>query len=410
MTRDSSDPIDAEIEAALDGVDLQGLSSNEETLPPASPGATRPTPRKRSKDLQTGTIVGVSGPDVFVELGPRMQGVISVSEFERTPEVGETYDFTLRGRDEDLWLLSRREAMELAAWDEVEPGSLVKAKVTGVNTGGLELKVGPMPAFMPASQVALQRVEDLGAFLNQSFLCQVLEVARERKRIVLSRRAVLEAEREESRASALETLSVGALVRGKVTRVEKFGAFVQISPGVEGLVHVSHLSRKRIEDPTEFVQLGQDVEAVVLDIKEGGKRIGLSMKVLEPDPWDEAVHKYREGTIVEGTVVRLMEFGAFVELEPGIDGLVHVSQFSRERVNRIQEVATIGQSFPVRVLSVDPHARRIALSKLDEHGALLGSEEASDAGAVREALRETQGESLGTNLGSLFRKALGESE
>ncbi|MCB9915210.1 MAG: S1 RNA-binding domain-containing protein [Planctomycetes bacterium] len=404
MTRDPKEAIDAEIEAALDGIDLQSLNPSEEA--PAAGGPAPHAKHGKSKDLHPGTVVGVTGPDVFVELGPRMQGVISVSEFETTPKVGETFQFALRGQDEGLWLLSRREALELAAWDEVEVGSLVKAKVTGVNTGGLELRVGPMAAFMPASQVALHRVEDLGAFLNQSFLCQVLEVARERKRIVLSRRAVLEHEREQTRADALDALTVGALVRGKVTRVEKFGAFVEISPGVEGLVHVSNLSRQRVDDPSEFVKTGQDVEAVVQEIKDGGKRIGLSMKALEPDPWDEVPDKYHEGTVFEGTVVRLMEFGAFVELEPGVDGLVHVSQLSRDRVARVRDAVNIGDTFPVRVLSVDVHGRRISLSRLDDHGATLGTEEAADAGAVREALRDTQAKPLGTNLGSLFKKAL----
>ena len=402
MTSDPNKSVDAEIEAALQGLDLQSLEAKESDEPRKSPASRK----GNDKNLQTGTVVGVTGPDVFVELGPRMQGVISVSEFETTPQVGETYQFTLRGRDDDLWLLSRREALELSAWNDLEVGSLVKAKVTGVNTGGLELRVGPVAAFMPASQVALHRVEDLSAFVNQSFLCQVLEVARERKRIVLSRRAVLEHEREQSRADAVDTLTVGALVRGKVTRVEKFGAFVEIAPGIEGLVHVSNISRQRVDDPTEALKSGQDVEAVVLDIKEGGKRIGLSMKALEPDPWDEVSSKYHEGAITEGKVVRLMEFGAFVELEPGIDGLVHVSQLSRERIGRVQEAVTIGESFPVRVLAVDVSARRISLSKLDEHGSLLGSEDAADAGAVREMLKDTQSQSLGTNLGSLFKKAL----
>jgi len=399
MRNDPQDPVDAEIAEALDGLNLQDLDGAESAIQPA---------RRRSESLQRGTIVGVSGQDVFVELGPRMQGVISLSEFETAPKIGESFDFTLRGREEDLWLLSRREALEIAAWDEVEVGSLVKARVTGVNTGGLELKLGPVAAFMPASHVSLQREEDLSAYLNQTLLCQVLEIARERKRVVLSRRAVLEREREDARAETLEALAAGSVVRGKVTRIEKFGAFVEIAKGVEGLVHVSNLSRQRVEDPNDVVKIGQDVEAFVLEIKEGGKRIGLSLKALEPDPWDEVNDRYHEGAIVEGKVVRLMDFGAFVELEPGIDGLIHVSQLSRERVNRVKDAVKIGEELAVRVLSVDAVAQRISLTRLDEHGALLGSEEAADAGAVREVLEGTADRPLGTNLGSLFRKALGE--
>lgn len=404
MSSDANNPIDAEIEAALSGMNLQDIDGS-------SPETT--TARKSTdKNIQRGTIVGVTGPDVFVELGPRMQGVISVSEFDKTPEAGETYDFTLRGQEDGLWLLSRREAKELAAWDEIEVGSLVKARVTGVNTGGLELKVGPVSAFMPASHVSLKREDDLSAFLNESMLCQVIEVAKERKRVVISRRAVLEDERNQARAGAADALTVGSVVRGKVTRIEKFGAFVEISAGLEGLVHVSNLSRQRVEDVSEFLKSGQDVEALVLDIKDGGKRIGLSMKALEPDPWDEARDRYHEGTMIEGKVVRIADFGAFVELEPGIDGLVHISQLSRDRVNRVQDVVKDGETFPVRVLSIDHSSQRISLSRLDENGALLGSEEAADAGAVRDMMNQSQSQSsgLGTNLGNLFKKALEDKD
>ncbi len=398
MSSDDNNPIDAEIEAALSGMNLQEIDGS---VPEATSAR-----KSADKSLTRGTIVGVTGPDVFVDLGPRMQGVISVSEFDKTPQTGESYDFTLRGQEDGLWMLSRREAKELAAWNEIEIGSLVKARVTGVNTGGLELKIGPAAAFMPASHVSLKREDDLSVFLNESMLCQVIEVARERKRVVLSRRAVLESERDQARSDAADTLTVGSVVRGKVSRVEKFGAFVEISKGLEGLVHVSNLSRQRVEDVSEFVKTGQDVEAMVLDIKEGGKRIGLSMKALEPDPWDEARDRYHEGTTIEGKVVRIADFGVFVELEPGIDGLVHISQLSRDRVNRVRDAVSDGETFPVRVLSIDWSSQRISLSRLDENGALLGSEEAADAGAVREMMDSSQGVNLGTNLGNLLKKAM----
>jgi small subunit ribosomal protein S1 len=400
MSSETDPPIDSEIEAALAGVDLQALDG-------AGP-AGREAREGGGRALRRGTVVGLDASDVFVELGPREQGVISRAEFDAPPEVGAVLEFSVRGEEDGLLLLSRREAKELAAWDELEVGSLVQARVTGVNTGGLELKVGPLSAFMPASHVGLVREEDLGRHLGQTLLCQALEIDRGRKRVVLSRRAVLEAERDQARADAADALTVGGVVRGKVTRIEKFGAFVEIAKGLEGLVHVSNVSRKRVEDLEELLKVGQEVEALVTEIKEGGRRIGLSMKALEPDPWDEVPHRYHEGTVLEGRVVRVADFGAFVELEPGVDGLVHVSQLSRDRVGRVQEVAKVGDAFPVRVLSVDPHARRISLSRMDEHGALLGTEEAADAGAVREVIQGSQQQSagLGTNLGDLFRKAL----
>src|SRR5262245_14506808 len=147
MSRDPKDPLSAEIDAALEGVDLQNL---DQPAKAASPAAGKPKPQ--ATNVRRGTIAGVTGDDVFVELGPRMQGVISLGEFDEKPAVGQTFDFTLHGREDDLWLLSRKELRALAAWDEVEPGSLVKARISGQNTGGLEAKVGPMAAFLPASQ------------------------------------------------------------------------------------------------------------------------------------------------------------------------------------------------------------------------------------------------------------------
>src|SRR5438552_10275700 len=195
---DSKDPLSEEIDAALDGVNLQDVDRAQSSAL-GSKGSSKSLSKNAGDDRRhkRGTIVGVTGDDVFVEIGPRMQGVISLREFETPPKVGEAYDFTLHGREDDLWVLSRKEAQQLAAWDDVEVGSLVKAKVTGQNTGGLELKVGPLAAFMPASQVALGREENLAQYLTQTLTCEVLEVDRAKKRILLSRRAVLDKERDE---------------------------------------------------------------------------------------------------------------------------------------------------------------------------------------------------------------------
>jgi small subunit ribosomal protein S1 len=403
MSSNRPDDLDAEINAALEGVDLMNIDNAQGAPGGAAKGGSK------DPNLRRGTVVGVTGKDVFVDLGPRMQGVASLSEFEEPPEVGQSYDFTLRGREDELWLLSRRDAVALASWDELEPGSVVKARVTGQNTGGLELKIGPHSAFMPASQAALGHVEDLSTFLGQTMVCQVLEVNRERKRVVLSRRAVLEQERMASLRQTLDSLRSGDVVKGKVTRIEKFGAFVEIAAGVEGLVHVSNMSRSRVEDPNDFLKVGQTVEAMVLEIKEGGKRIGLGMKQLEPDPWDDLHHRLPDDAIVDGKVTRLMDFGAFVEIEPGVEGLLHVSQLGRERVRRPQDVVKVGDQLTVRVVSVDPAARRLSLSRLDPDGEVIGSEEAADKSTVREMLESSEPPRLGTNLGDLFKKALGDS-
>ena len=396
--KEGRDPLSAEIDAALEGVRLQDLDPASEA--PAK-GAKGADPR-----LKRGTVVGVSGDDVFVELGPRAQGVISLAEFEAPPKVGEAFDFTLAGREDDLWKLTRREARALAEAADVEAGSHVKARVTGQNTGGLECRVGSLPAFLPASQVALRHEADLSVYLGQTLVCRVLEVDRERKRVLLSRRAVLEEERAQSHKESLGRLSVGQKVKGKVTRVEAFGAFVDLGGGLEGLVHVSNLSRRRVEDAKSVLAPGQEVEVQVLAIQEDGKRIGLGMKQLEADPWQDASSRIAPDSVLTGKVTRVVEFGAFVELEPGLEGLVHVSQLGKDRVRRASDVVKAGQELTVRVVSVDAARGRLSLSRLDARGAVLGSEESVDAKVIDQALAEAQPKKLGTNLGALLRKKL----
>jgi small subunit ribosomal protein S1 len=403
MTRDPKDPLSAEIDAALEGVDLQHLDPRSE-----SAAGAKSAEKAKPSNVRKGTIAGVTGDDVFVELGPRVQGVISLQEFDEKPAVGAVYEFTLHGREDELWVLSRKEIQALAAWDQVEPGSLVKARISGQNTGGLEAKIGPMPAFLPASQVALRHEADLAQFIGQTLTCQVLEVDRDRKRILLSRRAVLEKERESAVKESLGRLSAGQTIRGKVTRVEEFGGFVDLGGGIEGLVHVSNISRRRIENASSALAVGQEVQALITDIKDGGKRIGLSMKALEPDPWETATGRYAQDSLVSGKVTRLADFGAFVEVEAGLEGLLHVSAMAKDRVRRPGDYVKVGETITVRIVSIEPSKRRMSLSRLDPRGAVLGSEEAVDASVIDEALQKNTSVPAKTNLGNLFKKALGE--
>lgn len=406
MSRDPKDPLSAEIDAALEGVDLQNLDLRSE----AAAAGAKTTSKSKPSNVRPGTIAGITGDDVFVELGPRMQGVISLKEFDERPAVGATFEFTLHGREDELWVLSRKEVIALAAWDEVEAGSLVKARISGQNTGGLEAKVGPMAAFLPASQVALRHEDNLAQFIGQTLTCQVLEVDRDRKRILLSRRAVLEKEREEAVKETLGRLSAGQQVRGKVTRVESFGAFVDLGGGIEGLVHVSNISRRRVEDAKSVLAQGQEVQAVIAEIKDGGKRIGLSMKALEPDPWETATSRYAQDSVISGKVTRLADFGAFVEVEPGLEGLLHVSAMAKDRVRRPGDLVKVGETIAVRVVAIEPSKRRLSLSRLDPRGAVLGSEEAVEASVIDEALQKNTSVPAKTNLGNLFKKALGDKK
>ncbi len=395
----SDDPLRNEIDSALEGVNLQDL---DETGASSAAKAKRQGPT-----LWKGTIAGISGRDVIVELGPRSQGVIPLSEFDQPPKVGEVYEFSAHGQEEGLWVLSRKEARALAAWTEVQPGAITKARVSGQNTGGLELTIGPLKAFMPASQVGLNREDNLAQYIGQTLEVEVLEVDVDKKRVLVSRRAVLETERASERKQALGSISVGNVMAGKITRVEAFGAFVDIGGGLEGLVHVSALSRKRVENPNDVVHTGQSVQVKVMKIEEGGKRIGLSMKELEADPWDDVSGRVAVGTQINGKIVRLMEFGAFVELIPGIEGLLHVSQMGKDRVRRPQDVVKPGQDVSVRVLAVDAKNRRISLSRMDERGAIIGSDDAVEGSVIEDVIQKNSGVEAKTNLGSLFKKALG---
>ncbi|MCP3917768.1 MAG: S1 RNA-binding domain-containing protein [bacterium] len=397
----NDDALDREIDAALQDVDLQGMTAHAEE-------ETRTAGGDR---LYDGVIEGINGDDVIVDLGPRMQGVVSLREFDEPPEVGSKHKFTLRGREDDLWLLSMRDALAIAQWEELTVDSLVRARVSGQNQGGLELKIGKHDAFMPASQVSLSREDDISSYIGQTLTCQVLEIDRNRKRVVLSRRRILERERMEALSDSAGRLHPGVQLTGKVTRIESFGAFVDVGGGLEGLVHVSNISRKRVDDPNDVLTKGQEVQVQVLEIKEGGKRIGLGMKQLEPDPWDSINERLSVDRQITGSVTRLADFGAFVEVEPGLEGLLHVSQLGRERVRRASDVLKVGEEVTVRIQAIDESARRISLSRLDPRGALLGSDEAVESDVIDEVLDRSRDQAaLGTNLGSLFKKALDDKK
>lgn len=398
------DSLDAEIDAALDGVNLQDVDAPQGDDKPDGAGPDA------NSGLRRGTVTGVHATDVFVDLGPRMQGVIGVAEFDEPPAVGDTFDFTLCGQEDGLWVLSRRDAIRLAAWKDIELGAVVKAQVKGQNTGGLELAVGPLSAFMPASQASLRRIEDLSSVIGETMVCEVIEFDRSRKRIVLSRRRVLEREVEESRRETVGVLEAGTVIRGRVTRIESYGAFVEISRGVEGLVHVSNISRKRVSNPADVLNIGDSVEAQVLEVKEGGKRIGLGMKQLEPDPWDTITDLFRVDQVLTGKVQRLAPFGAFVEIADGVDGLLHISQMGDDQPGTpIHKQASEGQEVLVRIQSIDAANRRLSLSRLDVRGALIGSEDAVAAEEIDRILDSSTDTKLGTNLGSLFKKALDDN-
>ena len=312
----------------------------------------------------TGRVVAVQRDDVFVDLGGHEQGCVSLKLFDQPPEPGTTIEVVVqRFNDEDgLYDLTIPQAVvKVDDWTDLSEGMLVDAVVTGHNSGGLECEVNRARGFIPISQVSLYRVEDMAQFVGEKFTCLVTEANPQRRNLVLSRRAVLEREKEDSRQKLLDSLQPGQVHEGVVRKLVDFGAFVDIG-GIDGLLHVSQLAWGRINHPSDVLAEGQKIKVKIEKIDHATGKMSLAYRDMLENPWDKVVAKYPAHSVVKGTVTKLMEFGAFVELEPGVEGLVHISELSHRRVWRASDVVKPGEQIEVLVLSVDPQSQRISLS------------------------------------------------
>ena len=345
--------IDSELEAALDDLKLESLIGD-----PSQPLEVDSENRIR------GIVTRIHNDNVFFSLKGHYQGVASMRQFREPPREGAMIDVSVTAfRDEEgLYEVAvPGSAMSVADWSDIAEGAVVEARITGSNTGGLECNVNNIRGFIPASQIAIGHVENFGEFTNQKLACVVTEVNPARKRLVLSRRAVLEREAQAKKQEVLKTLRAGDLMDGVVTRLMDFGAFVDIG-GVEGLVHVSKLSWERVNHPKEILQTGQRVHVKVEKIDDTTGKIGLSMRDTVESPWASVDQKYPVGSTASGTVSRIAQFGAFVKLEPGIEGLVHISELAHHRVIAVKNVVKEGDEVNVKILSVDPASQKIGLS------------------------------------------------
>jgi ribosomal protein S1 len=320
-------------------------------------GKVEPGPKK-------GRVFRIHGPNVFVELpGGRTQGVILLAMFpEGAPAIGSEIEVVIDGVDPDgLLRLSRQGAAVQANWSTLAVGQIVEARVTDTNTGGLTVDVDGIRGFLPISQIDLYRVEDTKQFLGQKLLCLITEADKADNNLVLSRRALLEKQREDQRDQTWARLEVGQVYDGIVRSIKDFGAFVDIG-GVDGLVHVSDMSWERKQNAADLVKVGLKVKVEVLRIDPEKRKVSLGMKQLTASPWDEVPIKYPIGSTVPGKVTRTTEFGAFVELEPAIEGLIHISELATQRVRRVTDIVKVDQPVEVVVLAVDREQRRISLS------------------------------------------------
>jgi small subunit ribosomal protein S1 len=350
--------MEAELDRAMGGLSLDDLMSGGEGG--GQEGALEPESRQR------GRVVALRREEVFVEFGGREQGCVPARSFETLPQPGDTIEVIVQrfNAEEGLYDLTLPGmSVDLGNWDQVHEGMLVDAQVTGHNTGGLECEVNHIRGFIPVSQISLYRVEDLAQFVGQRFACLITDANPARKNLVLSRRAVLEREQEEKKQAFLESLAPGQIYEGTVRKLMDFGAFVELGNGVDGLLHISQLSWGRIKHPSEVLQEGQPIRVRVEKYDRETGRIGLSYReIMIENPWTGAAGKYPHNSVVRGKVTRLMEFGAFVELEPGIEGLVHISELSHKRIWRASDAVKEGEEIEVLVLNVDPEAQRMSLS------------------------------------------------
>ena len=333
--------------------------------------------RIRNGQILTGSVVQIVDGEVCVNIGYKSDGFIPRNEFSSDADVnpaevvnvGDQIEVeVLKVNDgEGNVLLSRKNVESKKLWDNLMSDENIQEKVfEGVGKevvkGGLIANMDGVRAFIPASQLSTKYIENIAEFVGQPIKLKVIEVDKQRKRIVASHKAVMLAEAEAARKQKWAELEVGAKVKGVVRRITDFGAFVDIG-GIDGLVHVTDVAWGRVKHPSDVLSIGQEIEVLIRDVDVEKQRVSLGYKQLQPKPWTMADQKYPVGTVVEGKVVRIVPFGAFVALEPTIDGLIHISQVGVKRIVKVEDEINVGDIVRCKVLDVNPEAKRISLSR-----------------------------------------------
>jgi small subunit ribosomal protein S1 len=334
-------------------------------------------------EIRSGVIASVSPSQILVSIGAKSEGVISGRELDQLTaeerdalQVGqEVHVFVINPEDANgNVVLSLKRAQEELSWENVErlvtSDEVVDSKIMGFNKGGLIVAVEGLRGFVPSSQIsAMRRSQSTGdtpeqrwqKMIGQPISVRVIEVDRERRRLILSERAASTESRQSIKERVIEELEEGKVYTGRVTSLANFGAFININ-GADGLVHLSELSWEHIEHPREVLEVGQEVKVKVINVDRFKKRIGLSVRALQDDPWKSRVEKYSVGQLVEGVITRLTKFGAFARLEGDIEGLIHISEIAEHRIEHPKEVLKEGEVKSLRVIRIDPEQHRIGLS------------------------------------------------
>lgn len=342
-------------------------------------------------DIVKGTVIRVTNEEVYVGLGSKSDGIIEKGEFSsdthlKPSEVLKPGDelkvFVIRVNDgEGNVLLSRKRLESQQGLDEIEKAYETKepihGKFTEIVKGGMIALINGVRVFIPSSQVSNRYVEDLNAYLNKEFDFNIIEFNRNKHKIVGGRKELAEKEINLKKEKVFSNISIGQIVKGTVTRITDFGAFVDLG-GIDGLIHISEMSWGRINKTQDILTEGQSVEVLVLDMNKEKGKISLSLKNPDNDPWKIAAQKYHIGEIVEGKVVRMLPFGVFVELEPGIDGLVHISQIANKHVVKPEDELKIGEAIKVKILDVNEENKKISLSKKEADGVEVESSDTTN--------------------------------
>lgn len=362
--RSQSRSLDAELQREIDAA--IGDMSVQELMDVGTAPRSAAKGRTTDRGARSGRVVRIHDGEVFVEFGPKSQGVCPLVQFgAEPPAVGSEHEFVVERMDafEGLLVLSLPGATLKADWAHMEVGQVVEARCVGMNKGGLEMEVAHHKAFMPAGQVDLRHVPDISVFIGEKFPCEIIELRKEKGRIILSRRRALEADRLKRRDEVLQELEVGQQRRATITSVQPYGAFADVG-GVDGLIHISDLSHDRLKHASDAVKVGDEVEVKVLriDRDQNPPKISLGRKQVMADPVLQKMGEIEAGATVTGRVTRLAEFGAFVEIATGVEGLIHISELSHDRVPTVDRVVKRDQIVTAKILSVDQERRRISLS------------------------------------------------
>lgn len=327
-------------------------------------------------DVVKGTVEQVSDEEALINIGYKSEGVLPRQEvilsadqtLSSTLQVGQEIEVMVKKIDEQEGkiTLSRKAIEREQKWQELEEafknGTILTGTVKETVQAGMVVDLGGgYEGFMPGSLVDIRFIPDFSEFLNQEVRFKIIEMRKEREKLILSRKQVLEEEAQAKKEEILNSLKPGQIIRGTVKRLTNFGAFVDVG-GIDGLVHISEIAWHRIETPSEILSVGDEIDVKVTEVIPERERIGLSLRQAQPDPWTQIDKQYKAGDIVEGKVTRVVDFGAFVELIPGVEGLVHISQIANYHVKHPSDVVTQGQTVKVKILDINTEAKRVSLS------------------------------------------------